>query len=655
MAKTESTAVNELIELMQSGNGKPAQPEPIEDLFTAPPKQTRMTSTVPPIQVAGDVAPLPRTRAPQGTQRLQVAPPPMPVRVSTAPPSRVATIPPIPQPPAITQSGLADMLEPEDSMVATTPNLGNALKTAGVNPKATLLGSGAIDHPRGSRDLGPTQHQPASASIASPLDRSALPPIPPPQNPKATLLGSGALDRNALPPIPPARTSGLPLPNRTSRPSGQMPTRPSAAHGTPAPELIQPATVQPPPPMALSPAKLEPIAPLSYPSATPYVAHLAPDMTSNQAWFDEAAVDAIEPIEHDIGTARVAKQHPWKMVLPRLIMPMIILVITGIFVGGYFAFDGDGGQEAKSAKVTAPKAAPTTETKAEPAAEPTADVAKAEPAAEPAAVKADEPAAEPAKTEPVAEPAKTEPVAKAEVKPEVKQDVKPEVKPEVKADKPVTPPNLVGTASEPTKPAVARPTLVDVRIESSPKGATVMIVDRGKTSFLGSTPIVASLDPSREYDIVFTYPNKPTQLEHIVPSKQNKLSVTLGKAGNQAKPELKAEKPRTEVKIEKPAKVEKPVVVKAEPKPEKIEKTEQPAVEAAPKLGEGVLMISSKPPCEIFIDGAPTGLTTPQRAIKLAAGKHKITLVNTAEKIKKTIAVEIQPDQPTKVIQDLMK
>jgi hypothetical protein len=66
-------------------------------------------------------------------------------------------------------------------------------------------------------------------------------------------------------------------------------------------------------------------------------------------------------------------------------------------------------------------------------------------------------------------------------------------------------------------------------------------------------------------------------------------------------------------------------------------------------------MISSKPPCEIYVDGAPTGLTTPQRAIKLSAGKHKITLVNAAEKIKKTIAVEIVADQPTKVIQDLMK
>jgi hypothetical protein len=71
--------------------------------------------------------------------------------------------------------------------------------------------------------------------------------------------------------------------------------------------------------------------------------------------------------------------------------------------------------------------------------------------------------------------------------------------------------------------------------------------------------------------------------------------------------------------------------------------------------GDGVLMISSKPPCEIHIDGKATGLSTPQRAMKLPAGKHTITLVNAAERIKKTIAVSISPDAPTKVIQDLMK
>ena len=66
-------------------------------------------------------------------------------------------------------------------------------------------------------------------------------------------------------------------------------------------------------------------------------------------------------------------------------------------------------------------------------------------------------------------------------------------------------------------------------------------------------------------------------------------------------------------------------------------------------------MVSSKPPCEIYIDGKATGLTTPQRSISLPPGAHKVTFVNAAEKITKTVPVTITADQSTKLIQDLMK
>jgi len=69
----------------------------------------------------------------------------------------------------------------------------------------------------------------------------------------------------------------------------------------------------------------------------------------------------------------------------------------------------------------------------------------------------------------------------------------------------------------------------------------------------------------------------------------------------------------------------------------------------------GVLMVSAKPPCEIIVDGKDTGLMTPQRAIPLAAGAHKITFVNAAQSINKTVVVKIEADKPTKLIQDLMK
>jgi hypothetical protein len=71
--------------------------------------------------------------------------------------------------------------------------------------------------------------------------------------------------------------------------------------------------------------------------------------------------------------------------------------------------------------------------------------------------------------------------------------------------------------------------------------------------------------------------------------------------------------------------------------------------------GSGTLMVSSKPPCEIWIDGKSTGLTTPQRAIPLSAGSHKVTFVNSSSNIHKTVPVAIKADQPTKLIQNLMQ
>jgi hypothetical protein len=69
----------------------------------------------------------------------------------------------------------------------------------------------------------------------------------------------------------------------------------------------------------------------------------------------------------------------------------------------------------------------------------------------------------------------------------------------------------------------------------------------------------------------------------------------------------------------------------------------------------GVLMISTKPPCEIIVDGKPTHLTTPQRSLPLTAGSHQLTLINTQQKIRKQLAVNIDAHHPTKLIEDFLK
>jgi hypothetical protein len=128
------------------------------------------------------------------------------------------------------------------------------------------------------------------------------------------------------------------------------------------------------------------------------------------------------------------------------------------------------------------------------------------------------------------------------------------------------------------------------------------------------------------------------------PATMTRLDVTLGKGKTETRARRDAKKesasaPLGDAFLEKKAEPEKAVA-------------ETPIADKP--VGEGTLMVSSKPPCEILIDGKPTGLTTPQRSIPLSAGTHKITFVNEAAGIKKTVSVTINADQPTKLIQDLM-
>ena len=77
------------------------------------------------------------------------------------------------------------------------------------------------------------------------------------------------------------------------------------------------------------------------------------------------------------------------------------------------------------------------------------------------------------------------------------------------------------------------------------------------------------------------------------------------------------------------------------------------ATRSSKSSGDGTLMLGAKPPCKIYIDGKNTGLITPQRAIKLSAGKHKITLVNSEHKIKATTTVTIKSGKTKRLIKDM--
>ena len=525
MAKTESTAVNELIELV-SGHQQSRPKDPEDDLMFRSPKKSvsapRMITPVPSMRGAGDVPPLPRTRAPNGTQQNHAMPPPLPqVRLSTARPSRATSIPPLPR------------------------------AAASARPPA----------PPARRSTESEQtidaHVPVVQVAAPPMlaPRTSSPSMP-------TL--DASLPRT--PPVAPSVSAALPIATRTTRPS---------------------------------------LPPPSLPIAAPV--HGKPDMTSDQPWFEDShRHPAVESKDQEawVGTVHVPKQDATRTRLRKLVLPTIGFVLVGVFVGGFFALHGEATSKSAT-QASAPVALP--EPVAVATAEPVA-VATAEPTAEPTAAVA---AVAAVAAEPVAavESAKAAPVAVATAEP--------------------------ARSELPAAPVAGKPAFVDVRIDTKPQGATVMLVDRGKTTFLGTTPVSAAVDRGRTYDLVFTYAERPTQLEHLDPSATTRMSVVLGHGGRtKAAPAVKA--------------AVTPVVETPMPK-----KAASKHVEASAR-GEGTLMISSKPPCEIYVDGKPTNLTTPQRSIALPAGSHKITLVNTAASVKKTVAVTINADKATKVIQDLM-
>jgi hypothetical protein len=328
------------------------------------------------------------------------------------------------------------------------------------------------------------------------------------------------------------------------------------------------------------------------------------------------------PPEQLVGTQRM-KRSDRHVGVGKVVLAMVLLVIAGFFLGGYVVLRTEAGTPRDVAGSPALLAA------ALPA--PSAPVVPVGPRPTPALTAEAVPAAKPVLAAAAAAAAATS----------------------LRAEPPA-----------PADTAARAAMLVDVRIDSAPSGAMVTLVDGGKSQLVGKTPVTAGFDPAREYDLVFTFPGKATQLAHLNAGTTRLVAVTLDVPASAAAPADHApphvEKPADHARrhVDKPADRAPRHVEKAPATPRKrvaSEPVQQPAAPAIePVLGDGTLMVSSKPPCEIVIDGKPTGLTTPQRSITLTAGNHRITLVNSEKDIKKTISVQITANTTEKVIEDLM-
>jgi eukaryotic-like serine/threonine-protein kinase len=184
--------------------------------------------------------------------------------------------------------------------------------------------------------------------------------------------------------------------------------------------------------------------------------------------------------------------------------------------------------------------------------------------------------------------------------------------------------------------------------ESAPPGATVSLIIDGKRQAVGPSPARAPLDPRNGYQVLFEKPgyrsvNRPIAFsgaleEHIV--------VELEKVSAQAPPPSPPPRPAP-----------------SEPRPRRTGRdgageSSAPSEPVSDDAGDararpqGVLVLGSKPPCDIAIDGGTTGLHTPQKEIKLPVGRHRITLTNAEFGINETFTVDIKADAPEKLIKD---
>jgi len=183
---------------------------------------------------------------------------------------------------------------------------------------------------------------------------------------------------------------------------------------------------------------------------------------------------------------------------------------------------------------------------------------------------------------------------------------------------PVSHPIVAPIEPTPAPVAAAAPVLVTLHVESSPPGATVMLVgDAGATTVIGTTPVDADVDPGRDYDVLIKLADRAPRLEHVAASSSHRLAVAFD-----------------------------------DTVPVHHHRAAAPAV--SENLAKGSLRITAKPPCSIAIDGRPTGMSTPQAAISLAAGHHSITLTNAEQGISLTKDVTIEADQSTSLIQNFL-
>ncbi|HKE15869.1 MAG TPA: protein kinase [Kofleriaceae bacterium] len=178
------------------------------------------------------------------------------------------------------------------------------------------------------------------------------------------------------------------------------------------------------------------------------------------------------------------------------------------------------------------------------------------------------------------------------------------------------------------------------KFTSEPPGAKVILLVDGEKRSIGVSPVEARLDPRKRYDVVFRRDGYEPATRQVAMTGGNEVQVAA--VLDRAQPGQKPVDERVAA-----AAARRPRAPAAR------DAVELPRDDAAEPAGEGMLGLSSKPPCRIFIDGRDIGQKTPQVGLKLKAGRHRVTLINNEFGLKESFVVEIQAGETVKAIKDL--
>ena len=78
-------------------------------------------------------------------------------------------------------------------------------------------------------------------------------------------------------------------------------------------------------------------------------------------------------------------------------------------------------------------------------------------------------------------------------------------------------------------PLVVAPTAptANVTFETTPRGATVTLIDNGKPAYVGTTPVEATLDSTHRYDVVYTMDGYRTRVTALDPSTTRRAEARM--------------------------------------------------------------------------------------------------------------------------------